>query len=60
MAKHPHRREPMSTKDRAGDIGRDMARLQASKRDDLTSDRTRGSLSPLGGGKYHVRKERGK
>jgi hypothetical protein len=48
MAKHPHRREPMTTAERKGDVGRDMARLKGRSRNDVMSDAARGAGSPLG------------
>jgi len=56
-AKRPMRREPMTTSDRAGDVGRDLARLGGQTRNDVMADRDRGSLSQLGHGSYSVKRD---
>ena len=48
MAQRPMRREPMSTANRAGDVGRDLARLKGRSETNIVGDNIRGASSPLG------------
>jgi hypothetical protein len=53
--KHPMRREPMSTAERAGNVTKDLVRLKGQSRADLERDDMRGAGSPLGMGTHSKR-----